>query len=290
MTAATEFSLADRTELDERVDQEIDRAGLRRADNEFFGTARTAVSVSPQAALTIGVWWRAMTKSFMFSTIAGMGEMARAFSAQDAPTHDVLGAFQTVYRVIGDDLDNAAPEFRAVAPRGPAGIHYVWWDDTIVAPLAARLGEDELRKAARLPEGIGELLANMDRLASSPLGAAIQLRVVETIALDIAVAFRRLYAKVSVDGERVFADNDQFAWIDSHIKAETVHAAQVSDDETGMTWVVTDPAQAAEFLVLVREYSANWSRALACFAGCLTDVPPESVGSPGAADSVAARA
>ncbi|UUU36497.1 DUF6202 family protein [Streptomyces sp. CA-210063] len=290
MTAATEFSHADRTELDERVDKEIDRARLRRADNTFFGTARTVESVSPQAALAIGVWWRSMTKSFMFSTLAGMGEMARVFSAQDAPTHDILGAFQTVYRVIGDDLDNAAPEFRAVAPRGPAGIHYVWWEDTIVAPLAARLGEDDLRAAAKLPEGITDLLANMDRLASSPLGAAIQLRVVETIALDIAVAFRRLYAKVSVEGERVFGENDQFAWIDSHIKAETVHAAQVSDDETGMTSVVTDPAQAAEFLVLVREYSDNWSRALACFADCLTGVPSESAGSSGAAASVGAGA
>ncbi|MDX3523621.1 DUF6202 family protein [Streptomyces scabiei] len=293
MTAAPEFSLADRTELDERVDQEINRAGLRRADNAFFASARAAASVSPQAALALGVWWRSMTKSFMFSTLAGMGEMARVFSAQDAPTHDVLGAFQTVYRVIGDDLDNAAPEFRAVAPSGPAGIHYVWWDDTIVAPLAARLGEDELRAAARLPEGIRELLANMDRLARSPLGAAIQLRVVETIALDIAVAFRRLYAKVSVDGERVFAETDQFAWIDSHIKAETVHAAQVSDDESGMTWVVTDTAQAAEFLTLVREYSGNWSRALACFADCLTGTASGaasgsgSAGSSGATDSVA---
>lgn len=290
MTAATEFSLADRTELDERVDQEIDRAGLRRADHAFFGGARAAATVSPRAALTLGVWWRSMTKSFMFSTIAGMGEMARVFSAQDAPTHDILGAFQTVYRVIGDDLDNAAPEFRAVAPRGPAGIHYVWWDDTIVAPLAARLGAEELRAASRLPDAIGELLDNMDRLARSPLGAAIQLRVVETIALDIAVAFRRLYAKVSVDGERVFAETDQFAWIDSHIKAETVHAAQVSDDETGMTWVVTDTAQAAEFLTLVREYSENWSRALACFADCLSGAPSVSAGSPGAPDSVAAGA
>ncbi|MGW3496589.1 DUF6202 family protein [Streptomyces sp. NPDC001020] len=272
-----ELSSAARKELDERVESEIDKALLRRADNPFFGTARNVESVTPQAGLTIAVWWRAMTKSFMFTTLAGLGVTARAFSAQDAPTRDLLSAFQTVYRVIGDDLDNAAPEFREVAPSGPAGIHYVWWEDTILNPLKEHVDEDGQREAQVIPPAIRELLDDMDRLATEPLGAAVQLRVVETIALDIAVGFRRMYAKVLANGEKVFTANEQFAWIDSHIKAETSHAAQVSDDETGMTTLVVTEAEAAEFENLVAEYSQHWSAALNCFAECLAGAEPTGV-------------
>lgn len=276
MTTVTALSTADRDALDARVDKEIDRARLRRADNGFFGTARSVETVDPQAALDIAVWWRVMTKSFMFSTLAGLGAMARTFSTREAPTRELLGAFQTVYQVIGDDLANAAPEFSAVAPTGPAGIHYLWWDDTIVAPLASRLGPAAQQRAERLPGPVVDLLANMERLADSPLGAAVQLRVVETIALDIAVGFRRMYAKVWVGGEKVFGETAQFAWIDAHIKAETVHAAQVSHEETGMTTMVTTQEEAAEFERLVGAYVERWSGALECFAGRLAEAEPES--------------
>lgn len=276
MTVA-ELSSTARKELDERVESEIDKALLRRLDNAFFAAARDAESVTPQAGLTIAVWWRAMTKAFMFTTLAGLGVTARVLSAKDAPARDLLSAFQTVYRVIGDDLDNAAPEFRAVAPTGPAGIHYVWWEDTILEPLAEHVDQEGRLAAQAVPPAIRDLLDNMDRLATEPLGAAVQLRVVETIALDIAVGFRRMYAKVSTEGGKVFTEKEQFAWIDSHIKAETSHAAQVSDDETGMTTLVVTEAEAAEFESLVAEYSRNWSAALTCFAECLAGTGPRDV-------------
>jgi hypothetical protein len=135
--------------------------------------------------------------------------------------------------------------------------------------LKAHVDETGQREAGGIPPAIREVLDNMGRLATSPLGAAVQLRVVETTALDIAVGFRRMYGKVLVDGEKVFTANEQFAWIDSHIKAETSHAAQVSDDETGMTTLVVTEAEAAEFEELVAEYSKNWSAALNCFSECL---------------------
>lgn len=276
MTVAAELPALDRSRLDDRVEEQIDKAQLRRTDNPFFAAARNAGAVTPEAGLDIAVWWRAMTKGFMFTTLAGLGVIARSFAADRDPSRTLLGALQTVYRVIGDDLDNAAPEFSSVAPRGPAGIHYVWWDDTITAPLAARVGEPERARAQELPGPVADLLANMDRLAVSPHGAAVQLRVVETIALDIAVAFRRMYGKVTAGGEKVFTEKEQFAWIDAHIKAETVHAAQVSDDETGMTTLVTDDAEAAEFLRLVEEYAGSFSRALKCFAQRLAE--PATVG------------
>ncbi|MGW7354747.1 DUF6202 family protein [Streptomyces sp. NPDC054784] len=268
-TPLSPLPAAARAELDARTEREIDRARLRRADNGFFRSAREVETVSPADGHAVAVWWRQMTKAFMFTTLAGLGALARDYARRDAD-RELLGAFQTVYQVIGDDLDNAAPEFSAVAPTGPAGIHYVWWDDTIVAPLAAHVTDADRRAAEELPAPVRELLAAMDRLAAEPLGSAVQLRVVETIALDIAVGFRRVYGKVLAGGEPVFGEKDQFAWIDAHIKAETVHAAQVSDDETGMTGLVTDAERGEEFVRLVEEYAGLWSAALECFGDRLT--------------------
>jgi len=263
------LSAAEQEDLDTRVEKEIDGARLRRADNPFFGVARQTESVTPQAALAIAHRWRAMTKAFMFTTLSGLGVMARDFQRQEAPPHDLLAAFQTVYQVIGDDLDNAAPAFREVAPSGPAGIHYVWWEQSVLEPVAAHVDEAGRQSATALPPAVTDLMEHMDRLATAPLGAAVQLRVVEAIALDIAVGFRRMYSKVEVPGTRLFAGRDDLAWVDSHIKAETVHAAQVSDEDTGMTRLVADRERAEEFLAEVREYAGNWSRALETFAVAL---------------------
>ncbi|MFF3534331.1 DUF6202 family protein [Streptomyces sp. NPDC002466] len=268
MTAA-QATVQLRAELDRLVDHELTRARLRRQDNPFFGRARETETVTARGALAIAVQWRAMTKAFMFTTLAGLGETARVLSARHAPDEDVLAAFQTMFRVIGDDLDNLAPVFRAVAPGGTAGIHYIWWEDSVVTPLRNAVPAEVGSAAESLPAGVSELIDNMERLAHSPLGAAIQLRVVETIALDIAVAFRRIYAKVAIDGVKPFSRTDDFAWIDSHIKAETGHAQQVSDDETGTTGLVTTEEEAKDFAELTAEYARSWSRALDEFAASL---------------------
>ncbi|MFI6801601.1 DUF6202 family protein [Streptosporangium canum] len=252
--------------FDEQLSDVVRRAGLCRPENRFFQRARALESVEADAALTIARHWQAITKAFMFTTISSLGVMARGFSGQPAPDREVLGAFQTAFRVIGDDLDNFAPEFNSVSPDGAAGIHYLWWEDSIVAPLAALAPGAHAQEPA---EGVRELLANMDRLAGSHLGAAVQLRVVETIALDIAVAFRRIFSRVLVDGGKVFASAGSLAWIDSHIRAETGHAQSVSDHETGMTVIAESERDRAELVRLATEYVANWARALDHFAALL---------------------
>lgn len=257
--------------LDERVDAAIAAALLGRADNPFFSAARRADVVTPEGALAVAYRWREMTKGFMFTTMAGLGVLAHRLHADPAPARVLLGAFQTVYRVIGDDLDNVAAEFAAVAPNGVPGIHYIWWEDTILAPVEELVSAEARERAARMPDAVTELLAAMERLAAEPLGAGVQLRVVETIALDIAVAFRRMYAKVEVGGRKIFGDDGALDWVDSHIRAETSHAAQVSAEETGMTSLVTSQAEAEKFEQLVVEYAESWSRSLASFADCLPE-------------------
>ncbi|MFF1561653.1 DUF6202 family protein [Streptomyces sp. NPDC058279] len=267
------FTADARSALDELVDREILEAGLGRADNRFFGFARGFETGDFTGPLAVAHQWRAMTKAFMFTTLSGLGATARTLNAQQSPSHDVLAAFQTIFRVIGDDLDNLAPVFSAVSPKGPAGAHYVWWENSIIAPLAEHVDEAGRAFAEQLPEGVVRLIENMERYADHPLGAAVQLRVVETIALDIAVGFRRVYGKLEVDGERLFPNTEDLAWIDSHIKAETMHAAQVSDDETGMTFLVTTEDEARAFAEMTTEYSASWAGALDAFADSL-GLPP----------------
>ncbi|MET7622608.1 DUF6202 family protein [Streptomyces sp. NPDC005408] len=249
--------------LDERVTEVVQAAGLVRPANRFFAAAATVETVALPNALAVARQWEAMTRAFMFTTISGLGATARHFASQEAPGREALAAFQTAFRVIGDDLDNLADDFSAVAPRGAAGIHYLWWADSIVAPLAEAVADESEQE---LPSGVVKLLMAMESLAEHRLGAAVQLRVVEAMALDIAVAFRRLYGKVRVDGQKLFATSDDLAWIDSHIKAETSHAKSVSDEETGMTALVETEEDAEELLLLATEYAAHWAAALDDFA------------------------
>ncbi|MEV7040414.1 DUF6202 family protein [Amycolatopsis sp. NPDC051061] len=252
--------------LDDQVNRLIDGAGLNRENNEFFHRARHCPTVTPEAAYTIAATWGRMTRSFMFTTIASLGLNARRFAMTEEPNHLELAVFQTAYRVIGDDVANFAGEFAAVGPQGAAGIHYVWWHDTVTARLAPHAGE---ARTPGVPAGARVLLASMARLADEPLGAAVQLRVVEHIALDIAVAFRRVCTNVVVDGAPLFARHGDLDWIDSHIRAETGHAASVSDDETGMTTAVAPTPDRDRFVALVAEYVASWAGALDEFARVL---------------------
>lgn len=263
--------------LEHRVSEAIAAAGLCRPDNRFFEHARSAEQVEPLAALRIARQWQSMTRAFMFTTVAGLGSLAVRFGTGAEPDREVLGAFQTAYKVIGDDMANFAPDFAAVSPRGVDGVHYLWWADSIVAPLVNALGPADAEPAADASDGVAALIANMARLAEEPLGAAVQLRVVEAIALDIAVAFRRIFARVEVAGAALYREAGALDWIDAHIRAETSHAKSVSDDETGMTAMAATPEEREEFLRLALEYAANWARALGDFdtdlsAGALATV------------------
>ncbi|MFH9296742.1 DUF6202 family protein [Streptomyces sp. NPDC017520] len=257
--------------FDDSVSKTIAAANLTRPNNKFFARARSTENVAPVQALRVALQWEAMTRTFMFTTIASLGVMAQRFSAGAEPSRDVLGAYQTAYRVIGDDMANFAGEFGAVAPKGVAGVHYVWWAESIVGPLTDVVEPSEAKLAARPAAGVGALIANMRRLAAEPLGAAVQLRVVEAIALDIAVAFRRMYAKVAVAGASLYKGPDALDWINSHIKAETSHASSVSDEETGMTAMVSTVEEQRDFARFASEYTANWARALDDFATALAN-------------------
>ena len=256
-------------DVDARADAAITAAKLRKREHPFYLAARQADVVSPVDALAICCQFQKMTRMFMFTTISGLGVIARGLARGSQSDLDELAMFQTAYCVIGDDLANLAPEFGEVAPKGPAGIHYLWWQDTIRGPIEAVVSNEERKRAATVPAELDELLDNMARLAVHPLGPAVQLRVVEAIAKDVAVALRRLLMKVSTDDGRPVFTREDMTWLDAHIRAETMHAKQVSDEHSGMSLVVKSEKEGQLFVELVAEYATNWSRSLGVYTSHL---------------------
>ncbi|MBW4049019.1 MAG: hypothetical protein HIU89_14140 [Proteobacteria bacterium] len=259
--------------FDAQIADCLESAQLTRETNRFFVLARSVKSIEALPALHIAYGWREMTKAFMFTSIAGLGVMAADADAQAQPNRNQLKAIQTIFHVIGDDLSNLMPVFREVAPEGPDGMHYAWWESAIVAPLKSAVGVPANDTTDMLGAGAKQLIANMRALIHEPLGAAVQLRVVEAIALDITVAFKRVFSKAVADGNHIFTRPEQFLWMDSHIHAEVEHHKAVSDDETGTTAIADTEDKQIQMLRLTRQYAENWNTALNEFADYLPTAP-----------------
>jgi hypothetical protein len=268
--ASLTSSLESPVSLEQRVDDAIRSVGLKRPQNRFFQVAREVESVTPEAAYDIAFQFRDMTKEFMFSTISSIGAVAKILADEKVPRMDTLGVLQTAYRVIGDDLDNFADEFAAVAPKGPTGIHYIWWQSSVVDTLESHLGHGRMDTPKPYTAGVAGLIKEMRELRDSPIGFAVQLRVVETIALDVAVAFRRMYPKVVADGVELFPKSTNFDWLESHIRAETGHAQEVSKEEYGMSGVTVTEQDREQFLTLVERYARHWANALDDFTASIS--------------------
>ncbi|WP_374569139.1 DUF6202 family protein [Ideonella sp.] len=262
-------NLTEQVLLDHQIADLIEGARLTRETNDFFTGAKKVRDIAPLPALRIAHGWREMTKCFMFTSIAGLGQLAKEADSQEYPREDLLSTMQTIFGVIGDDLSNLMVAFSKVAPGGPAGMHYAWWETDFVTPLRKLAGAPYANGPLPLGPGATRLIENMRRLADHPLGAAIQLRVVEAIALDITVAFKRVMTRVTHQGRRVFTEPAHFTWMDSHIEAEVAHHKAVSDDDTGTCGIADTLQKREQMLSLTREYVDSWRVALTEFASHL---------------------
>jgi len=258
-------------ELDRQVVEIIRRVGLSSDRNVFFLRSKSKAPVDVATALFIAQHWREITKGFMFSTITGLGAMANVARGQTQPSTGLLKALQTGFRVISDDLNNVVPDFRDFAPAGVGGIHYIWWHDSVLKPLLnASLQEGNVASAPRCLS-VEELLAHMGEISGSPMGSAAQLRIVEAIALDVALSFRRIFARVAANGKPVFAGKRDLAWVDTHIRAEVAHNRQVCDDDSGMTSIADTVERELEFLQSTERSAQLWQSVLYDFAAVLKD-------------------
>ena len=255
----------------------IDDARLGRELNPFFVDSSKVDAVEPVDALAIAYSWERVTKAFLFTTLQGVGSLAREAQDLEKDDSDMLTTMTTLYSIIGDDLCNTMEAFQRSAPKGIAGIHYVWWNSSIVKPLEQICTSEERAAARSSAEGCEELVKIMRTMGSTSIGAATQVRVVEAIALDISLAFKHVFSNVKHDGENLFSNKD-LEWINAHIRAEVSHNEQVTDHDSGMTVIANTEEKCEKMKELCSRYSQAWGAALENFANMLRgshrDGPP----------------
>ncbi|WKB53385.1 DUF6202 family protein [Eleftheria terrae] len=255
--------------IERRIGEFIEQAALTPNRNGFFLAARGTDAVPPVAALCIAYHWRDIARAFLLCALKGLGSMAEEASRGE-PRPGLLRALQAAHAAIGDDLNNRLPAFRKAAPAGIAGIHYVWWQDSIVAPLLARCDAAERARGTAPSTAVDELLRQMQALSRSAIGVAVQLRVMELMAFDIAVAFRRVFGRVATGGRKVFAHRDDLAWIDAHLRAEAVHSRSMRDPDSGMAALADTAARQEDMLMHAAAFVKGWAAVLADFEHALS--------------------
>lgn len=260
--------------IEERITDIIKHKQLLKDQHPFFNAARLysaldTKQINVKAAFEIARHWELMTKTFMFTTLSSLGVLSQQLAKTNSCPFGILSALQTGVKVISDDLNNNHPAFAKVAPKGSNGIHYQWWSTEIVFPIAEKLS---LTSWSALPssENISALLAGMHLLANKPFGFAIQLRLVEAIALEIAIAFRYVFSSTFHEGKRIFETRNQLAWITSHIMAEVNHHNDVSDMEAGMSSIAATFQEQQDFLITMEWYAELWFKALYDFYNFLS--------------------
>lgn len=251
-----DISALDTNQIEENISSIIKEAGLNKS-NKFFLRAQKIQKIDINSAFNIAYNWREITKTFLFTTISGLGYLSDKVGNEQHPNSQLLGVMQTSLRIISDDLGNNNTNFRG-SPCGTNAIHYRWWEDSILTPLKGYLDI----KAVILAPGTIILTNKMRELSNNYLGVAVQLRVVEAIAKNICLAFLPIFSKVEYEGKKIFKPKKDLTWILAHIKAETFHHKQVCDKNSGMTQVAVTLEHKKDILMLIHEYACIWANAL----------------------------
>lgn len=260
-------------ELNEAISRIIKQAELTKETNNFFKAAKSIKKVDAYSASLIASNWREITRTFSFTTLVSMGKFSETMSSNRYPDKNLLKVLQTSMMVISDDFNNIFSVFQKIAPKGSAGIHYIWWEETILNPLKEACRYDKESPLFDIFPKTQSLLDAMIELSKNPFGFALQLYIVETIALDIVLAFRPLFSAVEVNNKKVFPERSDMEWIYSHITAEVIHRRQVSDIETGMLIIATTLEEQKDLLRLAQWYTKRWAEVFDEFVDLLEHPP-----------------
>ena len=255
--------------IDSEIDTLLQIGNLTRYTNPFFTAARSQAEISISDAILMSVNWREITKEFLFSVISSIGLMSKYVSKFDNPPYQLLGVLQNSMGIISDDLSNVFDSLHGTAPDGPNGAHYKWWEITIHEKLIKAAQENHLACDTSLMPGVINLLNTMQELSAHRLGAAVQLRVVEAIALEIAISFRAILSPLKINDKFIFPKNDDLAWINAHIKAEVEHHKSVKSSLFGMANAAITPDEQQIFLDLTKKYIKAWYTALLEFSSLI---------------------
>ena len=243
----------------------IKDSDLTEFENPFFIKAqdisKNKISVTANSALEITRHWRALSKSFMLTTLAGLAHTAYALELEEEPSISSLSALQTGIEVISDDLNNVHPIFKKYAPEGTSGIHYIWLEEEIMRPLALQLEiKDYLNKPLR--NNTTALINGMRDLSQKNFGFSIQLRIVEAIALDVSLALTKILLNVKHAEHKVFRDAASLPWLIAHNKTEREHHEKVSHHENGVPYIITSEKEKAEYLQQTKIYTTLWKKCI----------------------------
>lgn len=249
--------------LNTQIDNIILQNSLTKETNPFFKMAPFCQSVSSQIAYDIAINWLEITKTFVLTSAKGLGTLADKILDDEKNSEKRLIVLQTGFSVISDDLNNTNPIFNESAPKGIQGIHYKWWNSSIVEKFF-----NLVNPSINITIETLSLLNKMREISSDYMGAAVQLRVVEAIAFDIAMAFYFLYGSVKHNGQALFSEEDML-WINAHIKAEKIHNHDVSSQNYGMVKIAQNGSEKTRLLKMIDEYCQVWSATLNSFADLL---------------------
>jgi len=256
-------------ELESKINCLIEKAHLTKEKNPFFIKAKQTTNLSLESALKIAFNWREIIKQFMVTVLINLGELADKVNQLDFPSEYAISALKTGITIISEDLNNVFTEYEEKASIDPDGMHYVWWEKSILKPLLAATNNKKLSSKIKSSPKTQQLLQEMNKLATHPLGFAVQLYVVEIIALDMVLAFLPLFASIEVDGQKIFKSSEIISWIMEHIQDESIPQGRALHEDNELINSMSTIKDRNDLFLLAQNYIECWSETLMEFGELL---------------------
>ena len=259
------------SEFESKLRYLMEQAQLRDWGDPFFIRAKQKPTVSLEAAIKIASLWRDITKHYMYTLLISLGKLADNVSQLDLPPEYTICALQTGITIISDDLENAF-SLKEKAPARPDGMNPVWWEANIVRPLIAASPKKSLSTKITVAPKTQRLFQLMDELAKNPLGFAVQLHVVESLAVDMVLFLLALFAKIEVQGQKILNSSEVMNWIAAHIEDEAIEDQANLYEDTDIINImgVEDPQ---DLHLIAEEYVNCWREVLDELHGFLNEEP-----------------
>ena len=193
----------------------------------------------------------------MFTLLISLGNLADNIDQWDLSSEYTICALKTGITILADDLNTAFLPLQET----PDGMRYVWWEAHILRPLIRASTISRLSSEITLAPKTKTLLQFMNELAKNPLGFAVQLRVVESISLDVVLFLLSLFTKFEVNGQKIFKSSEALSWITAHIEDKLLDDQEtLYEDMDRMNMVST--ADQKDLFILADEYMSFWRDAL----------------------------
>jgi len=260
------------SEFESKMLSLMERTRLRDEENPFFIRAKQTRTVSRETAIKIASHWRDITKQYMYTLLISLGKLADNVSQLDMSSEYVICALQAGITIISDDLDKAFFSLEETVPADPDGMNTFWWEDNILRPLIAASPNRRLSSEITVAPKTQILLQLMDELAKNPLGFAVQLWVVESIAVEMVLFLLALFAKIEVQGQKVFKSSEVMDWIAAHIEDEAFEDRENVYEDTDMI-NIAGMGDRQDLFRLAEEYMNCWKEALDELHGFLNEEP-----------------